>query len=112
MIYRFAADGSGQVVSEAKRADLESFMGQHFPASDIPQQARQLYLLNPIRLVSDSSGARHPIEPVLDDDRRAARPVLCASAQRFADPLRISAQYGRRGVDVGLDHPRRRACGG
>lgn len=66
MIYQFAADGSGQVVSEAKRADLESFMGQHFPASDIPQQARQLYLLNPIRLVSDSSGARHPIEPVLD----------------------------------------------
>lgn len=67
MIYRFAADGSGQVVSEAKRADLESFKGQHFPASDIPQQARQLYLMNPIRLVSDSSGARYPIEPVLDE---------------------------------------------
>lgn len=67
MIYRFAADGSGQVVSEAKRADLESFMGQHFPASDIPKQARQLYLLNPIRLVSDSSGERFAIEPVLDE---------------------------------------------
>ncbi len=67
MIYKFAADGSGQVVSEAKRSDLESFMGQHFPASDIPQQARQLYLLNPIRLVSNSSGERFPIAPVLDD---------------------------------------------
>lgn len=68
MIYQFAADGSGQVVSEARRSDLESFMGQHFPASDIPQQARQLYLLNTIRLVSDSSGARSVIEPTLDAD--------------------------------------------
>jgi light-regulated signal transduction histidine kinase (bacteriophytochrome)/CheY-like chemotaxis protein len=66
MIYQFAADGSGQVVSEAKRADLESFMGQHFPASDIPQQARQLYLLNTIRLVSNASGEHSVIEPVLD----------------------------------------------
>lgn len=66
MIYQFAPDGSGKVASEAKRPDLESFMGQHFPASDIPQQARQLYLLNPIRVVSDSSGERFPILPVLD----------------------------------------------
>lgn len=67
MIYRFAPDGSGQVVSEARRADLESFLGQHFPASDIPQQARRLYLQNPIRVVGDSGGARIPIEPVLDE---------------------------------------------
>ncbi|MDR6827193.1 light-regulated signal transduction histidine kinase (bacteriophytochrome)/CheY-like chemotaxis protein [Bosea sp. BE271] len=66
MIYQFAPDGSGKVVSEAKRPGLESFMGQHFPASDIPQQARQLYLLNPIRVVSDASGERFPITPVLD----------------------------------------------
>lgn len=66
MIYQFAPDGSGKVVSEAKRPGLESFMGQHFPASDIPQQARQLYILNPIRVVSDASGERFPITPVLD----------------------------------------------
>ncbi|MCU4182511.1 HWE histidine kinase domain-containing protein [Bosea sp. BH3] len=66
MIYQFSSDGSGKVVSEAKRPDLESFIGQHFPASDIPQQARQLYLLNPIRVVSDASGERFPITPVLD----------------------------------------------
>lgn len=67
MIYQFASDGSGKVVSEAKRPDLESFLGQHFPASDIPQQARQLYLLNPIRVVSNTSGERFPIVPVLDN---------------------------------------------
>ncbi|WP_326911537.1 HWE histidine kinase domain-containing protein [Bosea sp. (in: a-proteobacteria)] len=85
MIYQFAADGSGQVVSEARRSDLESFRGQHFPASDIPQQARQLYLLNPIRLVSDASGARHPIEPVLDE---AGQPLdLTYSHLRSVSPI-------------------------
>lgn len=66
MIYQFAPDGSGKVMSEAKRPNLESFLGQHFPASDIPQQARQLYLVNPIRIVSDTSGERLPVVPVLD----------------------------------------------
>ena len=33
---------------EAKREDLESFLGQYFPASDIPRQARELYLKNTI----------------------------------------------------------------
>ena len=36
MIYRFGPDGAGKVVSEAKRPHLESFLGQYFPASDIP----------------------------------------------------------------------------
>jgi light-regulated signal transduction histidine kinase (bacteriophytochrome)/CheY-like chemotaxis protein len=67
MIYRFAPDGSGQVISEAKRPDLESFLGQHFPAGDIPQQARRLYLQNPIRIVSDASGARVAIAPERDE---------------------------------------------
>lgn len=44
MIYRFEDDGAGKVVSEAKQPELESFLGQYFPASDIPQQARTLYL--------------------------------------------------------------------
>ncbi|MDB5619157.1 HWE histidine kinase domain-containing protein [Tardiphaga sp.] len=66
MIYRFAHDGSGKVISEARRSDLESFHGQHFPASDIPQQARALYLQNTLRIVSDSSGERVAIEPAID----------------------------------------------
>lgn len=41
MIYRFEDDGAGKVVSEAKQPELESFLGQYFPASDIPQQARR-----------------------------------------------------------------------
>lgn len=66
MIYRFTPDGAGQVISESKRGDLESFLGQYFPASDIPQQARALYLRNTLRIISDSSGQPIPIVPALD----------------------------------------------
>jgi light-regulated signal transduction histidine kinase (bacteriophytochrome)/CheY-like chemotaxis protein len=66
MIYQLGADGAGKVIAEAKRADLESFLGQYFPASDIPQQARALYLRNPIRIISDARFVPVPIMPVLD----------------------------------------------
>ncbi len=65
MVYRFLHNGAGRVIGEAKRADLHGFMGQHFPASDIPAQARRLYLLNPIRMISDSGYAPVPLVPGL-----------------------------------------------
>ncbi|MDH4441318.1 MAG: GAF domain-containing protein [Rhizobium sp.] len=70
MIYRFEEDGSGKVASEAKRADLESFLGQYFPATDIPRQARILYMQNPIRVISDANGIRVPLLPEEDEVRR------------------------------------------
>lgn len=66
MIYQLGPDGAGKVIAESKRADLESFFGQYFPGSDIPQQARALYLRNPIRVISDISLGATPIVPVLD----------------------------------------------
>ncbi|MEZ5899848.1 MAG: HWE histidine kinase domain-containing protein [Hyphomicrobiaceae bacterium] len=66
MIYEFSDDGSGKVAGEAKRHHLESFLGQHFPASDIPSQARALYLQNTIRVISDAKGESSPIIPEYD----------------------------------------------
>lgn len=66
MIYKFAHDGSGRVVSEAKRHDLESFQGQHFPASDIPRQARDLYLKNTLRIIGNAGAQRVAIDPAVD----------------------------------------------
>lgn len=66
MIYEFAPDGSGKVTGEARHPDLESFLGQHFPAADIPKQARSLYTKNTIRIVADSSGPSSAIEPIVD----------------------------------------------
>ena len=67
MVYQFSHDGSGKVVSEAKRTHLESFLGQYFPASDIPQQARTLYLRNTIRIIPDIDFEPIGLMPVLDD---------------------------------------------
>jgi len=66
MIYQLGIDGAGKVIAEAKRSGLESFKGQYFPASDIPQQARALYLRNPIRIIPNSRFQSVPIEPVVD----------------------------------------------
>lgn len=68
MIYRFEHDGAGKVVSEHKRRDLESFKGQYFPASDIPKQARILYLKNTIRVISDANDTRVPLVPGIGED--------------------------------------------
>lgn len=53
MIYKFGGDGHGEVVSEAKNEDLEPFLGLHYPASDIPKQARELYKLKLTRIIAD-----------------------------------------------------------
>jgi len=37
MVYQFADDGHGEVVAEAKNEKLDSWLGIHYPASDIPQ---------------------------------------------------------------------------
>lgn len=66
MVYRFADDDSGEVVAEAGRSDLESYLGLHYPATDIPAQARALYLRNPIRAVVDVEATPVPISPVAD----------------------------------------------
>jgi light-regulated signal transduction histidine kinase (bacteriophytochrome) len=53
MIYRFAEDEHGEVVAEAKNDNLGSWLGLHYPASDIPKQARELYKHNFTRLIAD-----------------------------------------------------------
>jgi two-component system, chemotaxis family, sensor kinase Cph1 len=53
MAYRFDADWNGEVIAEARSEAIEPFLGLYYPASDIPKQARALYLLNPIRLIAD-----------------------------------------------------------
>ncbi len=69
MVYRFLHNGAGKVIAEAKKPGLHSFLGQHFPASDIPAQARKLYLLNWVRMISDVS--YEPVTMVPETDAAA-----------------------------------------
>lgn len=65
MIYRFDEDGHGEVFSEQRRLDLEPYLGNRYPASDIPQIARRLYERNRVRVLIDINYTPVPIEPRL-----------------------------------------------
>ena len=91
MIYQFAEDGAGQVVSEDKREDLESFLHQWFPASDIPQQARTLYVRNIVRVIGDANGDRCPLVP---------------EENPFGDPLDLSFAHLRSVSPIHLEYLR------
>ncbi|MEM9803653.1 MAG: ATP-binding protein [Cyanobacteria bacterium P01_D01_bin.56] len=55
MVYRFDDEGAGNVIAEAKRPNLDPFLGLHYPPTDIPKQAKCLYLLNLLRLIPDAT---------------------------------------------------------
>jgi len=63
MIYRFDEAGHGEVFSETKKPELEAFLGNRYPASDIPQIARRLYERNRVRVLADIHYTPSPLEP-------------------------------------------------
>jgi len=67
-IYRFEPGGHGQVIGEALGGVLPGYLGQCFPASDIPPQARELYRLNWIRVIPDARYVPVPLVPALRPD--------------------------------------------
>jgi two-component system, chemotaxis family, sensor kinase Cph1 len=96
MIYRFRADGCGEVISESLDSGLPPYLGLRYPASDIPQIARQLYLSNRHRQIPDA----HAVDvPILSQD--GARADLGFSDLRAVSPVHI--QYLRNmGVTASL----------
>ena len=64
MVYRFFEDGHGEVSGEASEPDMEEYRGLRFPASDIPQQARSLYLTKLSRQIVSTEDAGTPLVSV------------------------------------------------
>lgn len=65
LIYRFQEEGHGQVIAESATAELDAYLGLFFPAADIPQQARELYRLNWLRIIPDATYVPAPLVPAL-----------------------------------------------
>jgi light-regulated signal transduction histidine kinase (bacteriophytochrome) len=65
MVYRFDDEGHGEVFSERRRPELEAFLGNRYPSSDIPQMARRLYERTRVRVLVDVGYAPVPLEPRL-----------------------------------------------
>ncbi|ADC61659.1 ATP-binding protein [Allochromatium vinosum] len=88
MVYRFDPDWHGEVVAESCRPDLEPYLGLHFPASDIPAQARRIFLTNPLRLIVDVDYRPCPLVPV--DDASNGPPLdLSQSLLRSVSPVHL-----------------------
>ncbi|MFN4120988.1 ATP-binding protein [Acidovorax sp.] len=97
MAYRFRHDHSGEVVGEAHADFLDPYLGRRYPASDIPAQARALYLANTLRLIADVQAPTVPLlqgggEPPLD---------LSASILRSVSPIHIE-YLGNMGVGASM----------
>ncbi|MBD8494801.1 ATP-binding protein [Pseudomonas syringae] len=68
LIYRFEAQGHGQVIAEASSPAMELYNGLFFPASDIPEQARELYRRNWLRIIPDADYTAVELVPSLRPD--------------------------------------------
>jgi chemotaxis family two-component system sensor kinase Cph1 len=68
MVYQFQEDWSGHVIAEdmARDMGLESYLDLHYPASDIPSQARALFLLNTVRMLADAQYKPAKVIPELN----------------------------------------------
>lgn len=71
MMYQFDADWNGTVIAEEKEPGMENYLGHKFPASDIPQQARKLYLSNPYRLIPDRDYKPVRLYPIINPATKA-----------------------------------------
>lgn len=87
MVYQFLPDGAGEVIAEAKNENIDSFFGLRYPASDIPKQARALYLKNLLRVIHDVDSEPVPILPEAEDAEDSID--LSFSTLRAVSPIHI-----------------------
>lgn len=88
MVYRFDSDWHGEVVAEARGEVPSSFLGLHYPASDIPRQAREFYKLNWLRHIPDTSYVPARILPA-ESPVSGGELDLTYSVLRSVSPLHV-----------------------
>ena len=87
MIYQFDETGAGNVIAEDRIEELESFLGLHYPDSDIPRQAKYLYTLNFLRLIPRID--YQPV-PILSLENEVNEPLdMSLSILRSVSPLHL-----------------------
>ncbi|MCB2406493.1 ATP-binding protein [Hymenobacter lucidus] len=87
-IYRFAPDESGEVIAEARHAELDPWLGMHYPATDIPKQARAMYLKNWLRFIPDAHYVPAKLVPVLNPST-GLPPDMTYSVLRSVSPIHL-----------------------
>jgi light-regulated signal transduction histidine kinase (bacteriophytochrome) len=89
MIYRFDKEYNGEVFAESKKEDLEPFLHLHYPHTDIPAQARELYLRNLVRMVVDVNYTPIPVFTISDEVNKNNTLDLSLSSLRSVSPIHL-----------------------
>lgn len=71
MVYKFHEDEHGEVVAECRSPELEPYLGLHYPATDIPQASRFLFMKNKVRMICDCLAP--PVKVI--QDKKLAQPL-------------------------------------
>ena len=90
MVYKFDDDGHGSVIAEEKREDLESYLGLHYPESDIPKEARRLFCSKFIRCIPDTRIASVEIVPKIN---RVTKNIIDLSNSVLRSPSECHIEY-------------------
>lgn len=77
MAYMFHEDEHGEVIAESVAEGVQSFLGLHFPATDIPQAARDLFVVNGSRMIVDANSQPVPMA----QGARLAQPIVLSKSQ-------------------------------
>jgi len=64
MLYKFDPEGVGAVIAEDRLDSCVPYLNLQYPAADIPQQARHLYIINPLRIIPDASYRPAELVPI------------------------------------------------
>lgn len=109
MIYRFLDDDAGVVIAESRVPELSSFLHHHFPASDIPRQARALYIRNRVRVIPSVTYTPQPIRPpslsrvdLSDVDLRSVSPIHLQYLRNMGVAASASISIVKDGILWGL----------
>ncbi|CAG5070505.1 Phytochrome-like protein cph1 [Dyadobacter sp. CECT 9623] len=90
MVYKFDANYNGEVIAESRNKDVASFEGQKYPHTDIPVQARELYIRSPLRMIADVSYKPVPLLTLDDAAGKSNKSLdLSLSILRSVSPIHI-----------------------
>lgn len=90
MLYRFDEDWHGEVIAETAKPGMHSYLHHHFPASDIPAQARALLLQKPVRQIANVSATAVDITPYLNPATGQPSNII---RSELRNPSEIHLQY-------------------
>ncbi|KHK96660.1 hypothetical protein LK09_14975 [Microbacterium mangrovi] len=111
MFYDFHADGHGQIVADEREPDMVPYFGLHFPASDIPSQARALYVEKRSRVIADTDDPGVDVLTLLPEERpvdlgptelRASSPHHLVFMRNMGQAATLSLSLVEDGKLVGL----------